>query len=119
MWPQEASPPHLMGNSKIGGYLMNRKNHKELISEVSEKISRDSVEVKEIINAYLESVEDTLISGKAVTIKGLGVINISELAAKRAKDFKQKKNVIRPKRNLPKMSFNRSFIKNIKKNTGA
>jgi nucleoid DNA-binding protein len=96
---------------------MNRKNHKELISEVAEKISRDNLEVKEVINTYLEAIEDTLVSGKAAVIKGIGVIKINELASKRAYDFKQKKNVVRPRRNLPKMSFNRSFIKNIKKNT--
>jgi nucleoid DNA-binding protein len=92
----------------------NKINHKQIVKMVCEKTGKPKNVVEEYINCYIDTIMDQMFSGHNVGIQHLGTMKVDDVAEKLAFDFKENGKVMRPKRKLPKMSFNREFSNKVR-----
>jgi nucleoid DNA-binding protein len=89
-------------------------SHKQIIKMVCNKTGGSEEEVQKHINCYIDTIMEQMCSGHNVGIQYLGTMRVERVAKKPAWDFQLQRNVVRPSRTLPKMSFNREFSNRIK-----
>ena len=76
---------------------------KELLERVYRRIKAEGLdwsraEVKAVFEAFLEIVEEALVSGEKVGLPGLGTFEIRNTPPRKAYDFKRKKGIDIPAR---------------------
>ena len=61
-------------------------NKAELVSKMAEKSELTKKEAEAALNAFMESVEEALVSGEKVQLVGFGTFEVSERAAREGRN---------------------------------
>lgn len=83
-------------------------NKKDLVKKIAEELSANSDTkvtqkgVAEIVDAFIESVKESLVNGEKVSIAGFGVFDVVEQAARTARNPQTGGTVEVPAKNKPK-----------------
>ena len=77
-------------------------NKTELITRISEKTELSKKDAEIAINAFIDVVVDTLVSGEKITITGFGSFEVVERAARTGRNPRTGKSIPIPKYKSPK-----------------
>ena len=86
----------------------------ELINRIQEKTEKKKNEIKEIVDSFLETVNETLISGEEVRLMGSFTLRTDLKAKSKAMNLQTKKPIVVPAHYVPKCKFSMDLKKRIR-----
>jgi DNA-binding protein HU-beta len=88
----------------------------EAISIIADKTGVDKANVSITIEAFFETVKETLASGDAIYVRGFGSFVNKKRAEKKARNISQKTTVTVPEHFIPSFKPSKEFVEQVKTN---
>lgn len=88
----------------------------EAISIIADKTGVDKANVSTTIEAFFETVKETLASGDAIYVRGFGSFVNKKRAEKKARNISQKTTVTVPEHFIPSFKPSKEFVEQVKTN---
>jgi DNA-binding protein HU-beta len=88
----------------------------EAISIIADKTGVDKANVSTTIEAFFETVNETLASGDAIYVRGFGSFVNKKRAEKKARNISQKTTVTVPEHFIPSFKPSKEFVEQVKTN---
>lgn len=105
---------------KASAKEMDKKMTKaDLVSRISEKTGIERPDVQATVEAFMESVRDSLEQGNNVYLRGFGSFVIKRRAKKTGRDILKNKTIEIPAHNIPSFKPAKSFMENVKAKVSA
>lgn len=76
-------------------------NKSELVSAIATKANITQVEATKVLNALLETVQETLAKGEVVTLVGFGSFDVKQRAERQARNLQTGKPMTIPAKKAP------------------
>lgn len=76
-------------------------NKSELIRAIASKADTSNVEATKVLNAFLETVTETLQTGQSLVLVGFGTFTVKERSARMARNLQTGKPIKVPARKAP------------------
>lgn len=86
----------------------------EVVTEIAKTTGVDKETTMTIVEAFMDSVKDSLIKGEHVYLRGFGSFIIKERAEKTARNISKKTTIIIPKRRIPAFKPSKLFSTQVK-----
>ena len=87
----------------------------DIVNEISKKTGIDKATVLMTVEAFMESVKDSLASDENVYLRGFGSFILKKRAQKTARNISKNTTIIIPEHNIPAFKPAKSFSQSIKK----
>lgn len=81
----------------------------DIVSEISKSTGVDKATVLSTVEAFMESVMNSMKSGENVYLRGFGSFVVKKRAAKAARDIQNDKTIIIPERFVPTFKPSQQF----------
>lgn len=107
---------NLKASSKVTD---NKMTKADLVSRISEKTGIERQDVQATVEAFMESVRDSLESGHNVYLRGFGSFVIKRRAKKTGRDILKNRTIEIPAHNIPSFKPAKSFMENVKSKVSA
>ena len=88
----------------------------DIVSEISKSTGIDRATVLKTVEAFMESVMDSMKAGNNVYLRGFGSFVVKKRAAKAARHIKNETTIIIPERYVPTFKPSQYFSENLRKN---
>lgn len=88
----------------------------EIVSEIAEKTGVDKVEVLTTVEAFMNSVKNSLARGENVYLRGFGSFVVKERAEKTGRNISKNTTIIIPAHHIPAFKPAKTFVDKVKKN---
>ena len=86
----------------------------DIINEISRNTGIERVTVKKTVEAFMETIKDSLIDGKNVYLRGFGSMIIKKRAEKTARNISKNTTMIIPSHNIPSFKPSKEFLAKVK-----
>ena len=86
----------------------------DIVSEISKKTGIDRATVLTTVEAFMESVKQSLSDGDNVYLRGFGSFILKKRAQKTARNISKNTTIIIPEHNIPAFKPAKSFTTSIK-----
>lgn len=86
----------------------------EIVNEIARKTGTDRATVLNTVEAFMESVKDSLTSGENVYLRGFGSFILKKRAQKTARNISKNTTLIIPEHNIPAFKPAKTFSERIK-----
>lgn len=86
----------------------------DIVNEVAKATDMEKIAVQNIIEAFMESVKDSLAKNNNVYLRGFGSFIIKERAEKTARNISKNTTIIIPKHNIPAFKPAKVFVNKVK-----
>ena len=86
----------------------------DIVTEISKKTGIDKTTVLTTVEAFMDSVKDSLINEKNVYLRGFGSFILKKRAMKTARNISKNTTIIIPEHNIPAFKPAKSFSQSIK-----
>ena len=87
----------------------------DIVNEISKSTGVDKTAVLSIVEAFMETVKDSLAEDKNIYLRGVGSFIVKRRAEKTARNISKNTTVIIPACDIPAFKPSKSFIENLKK----
>ena len=87
----------------------------ELVKQISDATGVEKSAAMAIVEAFMETVKDSISKGEAVYLRGFGTFDIKHRAAKAARNITRNTTIIVPEHDIPSFKPCREFMANVKK----
>ncbi len=87
----------------------------DIVNEISKKTGIDKATVLMTVEAFMESVKDSLASDENVYLRGFGSFILKKRAQKTARNISKNTTIIIPEHNIPAFKPAKTFSQSIKK----
>lgn len=87
----------------------------DIVNEISKSTGVDKTAVLSIVEAFMETVKDSLAENKNIYLRGFGSFIVKRRAEKTARNISKNTTVIIPACDIPAFKPSKSFIENLKK----
>ncbi|MEA2042568.1 MAG: HU family DNA-binding protein [Bacteroidota bacterium] len=91
----------------------------DLVNEISKKTGIEKVSVQKTIEAFMESVKDSLIEDENVYLRGFGSFITKKRAKKTARNISKNTTITIPEHFIPAFKPSKAFVSRVKKNVKA
>ena len=88
----------------------------EIVSEIADKTGVDKMEVLTTVEAFINSVKNSLARGENVYLRGFGSFIVKERAEKTGRNISKNTTIIIPAHNIPSFKPAKTFVDKVKKN---
>ncbi len=88
----------------------------DVVNEISKGTGIEKVTVQRTIEAFMETVKDSLVQGENVYLRGFGSFIIKKRAEKTARNISKNTTIIIPEHFIPSFKPSKSFISKVKEN---
>ncbi|MDA7836049.1 integration host factor subunit beta [Salibacteraceae bacterium] len=88
----------------------------EIVSEIADKTGVDKMEVLTTVEAFMNSVKNSLGRGENVYLRGFGSFIVKERAEKTGRNISKNTTIIIPAHNIPSFKPAKTFVDKVKKN---
>jgi DNA-binding protein HU-beta len=88
----------------------------EIVSEIADKTGVDKMEVLTTVEAFMNSVKNSLSRGENVYLRGFGSFIVKERAEKTGRNISKNTTIIIPAHNIPSFKPAKTFVDKVKKN---
>lgn len=88
----------------------------EIVTEISEKTGVDKVAVLTTVEAFMNSVKNSLSRGENVYLRGFGSFIVKQRAEKTGRNISKNTTIIIPAHNIPAFKPAKTFVDKVKKN---
>lgn len=86
----------------------------DIVNEIAKEKGLEKVEVQAVVEAFMESVKESLISGEPVYLRGFGSFIIKHRAQKAARNITRKTTITIPAHDIPAFKPAKSFVAQVK-----
>jgi DNA-binding protein HU-beta len=86
----------------------------ELVNEISRTTGIDRMEVLKTVEAFMDTVKDSVIDGENVYLRGFGSMIVKKRAEKTARNISKNTTVIIPEHNIPAFKPSKSFVSRLR-----
>jgi DNA-binding protein HU-beta len=86
----------------------------DIVNEIAKKTGVEKVQVQQIVEAFMESVKDSLIENNNVYLRGFGSFIIKKRATKVARNISKNTTITIPEHNIPAFKPAKSFMAKVK-----
>ncbi|NQV51783.1 MAG: integration host factor subunit beta [Flavobacteriales bacterium] len=87
----------------------------EIVTEIAEKTGVDKMEVLTTVEAFMNSVKNSLARGENVYLRGFGSFIVKERAEKTGRNISKNTTIIIPAHNIPAFKPAKTFVDKVKK----
>lgn len=87
----------------------------EIVNEISKKTGIDKTTVLTSVEAFMETVKDSLAEGENVYLRGFGSFILKKRAQKTARNISKNTTIIIPEHNIPAFKPAKTFVGSVKK----
>jgi len=86
----------------------------EIVAEIANKTGVEKVAVQATIEAFMETVKNSMINGENVYLRGFGSFTIKKRAEKTGRNISKNTTIIIPAHNIPSFKPAKSFVNTVK-----
>lgn len=86
----------------------------EIVSEIAKKTGIDKATVMTTVEAFMDSVKNSMNSGENVYLRGFGSFILKKRASKTARNISKNTTIIIPEHNIPAFKPAKTFASAIK-----
>jgi len=86
----------------------------EIVNEISRNTGIEKVTVQKTVEAFMETVKESLVDGKNVYLRGFGSIVVKKRAEKTARNISKNTTMIIPAHNIPSFKPAKEFLNKVK-----
>ncbi|MCG6190701.1 MULTISPECIES: HU family DNA-binding protein [Maribellus] len=86
----------------------------DIVNEISKNTGIEKVTVQKTVEAFMETVKDSLVDGKNVYLRGFGSYVVKKRAEKTARNISKNTTIIIPAHNIPSFKPAKSFVAKVK-----
>lgn len=88
----------------------------EIVNEIADKTGLDKMEVLTTVEAFMNSVKDSLARDENVYLRGFGSFIVKERAEKTGRNISKNTTIIIPAHNIPSFKPAKTFVDKVKNN---
>lgn len=88
----------------------------EIVSKVAKSTGVDKATVNAVVQAFMDSVKDSLIKEKPVYLRGFGSFIIKNRAQKTARNILEETTMVIPAHKIPAFKPSKTFVEMVKEN---
>ncbi len=86
----------------------------DLVNEISKKTGIEKVLVKDVLEAFMETVKEALLNKNNVYLRGFGSFIIKKRAQKTARNISKNTTIIIPEHFIPAFKPSKAFLNEVK-----
>ena len=86
----------------------------DIVNEISKNTGIEKVTVQKTVEAFMETVKDSLVDGKNVYLRGFGSFVVKQRAEKTARNISKNTTIIIPAHNIPAFKPAKTFVSEVK-----
>ena len=86
----------------------------EIVAEISSKTGIEKVAVQATVEAFMDSLKNSMISGQNVYLRGFGSFIIKKRAEKTGRNISRNTTIIIPAHNIPSFKPAKTFVNKVK-----
>ncbi|MCF6170196.1 MAG: integration host factor subunit beta [Bacteroidales bacterium] len=86
----------------------------EIVTEIANKTGIEKVAVQQVVESFMETVKDTMMSGENVYLRGFGSFIIKRRAEKTGRNISKNTTIIIPAHNIPAFKPAKTFVNEVK-----
>ena len=86
----------------------------DIVNEVAKNTGIEKVTVQKAVEAFMETVKDSLVDGKNVYLRGFGSFVVKKRAEKTARNISRNTTIIIPSHNIPSFKPAKTFVSKVK-----
>ena len=86
----------------------------DIVNEIYNNTGIDKTTVQKTVESFMETVNDSLVDGKNVYLRGFGSFIIKERAEKTARNISKNTSIIIPAHNIPAFKPAKTFVAKVK-----
>ena len=87
----------------------------ELVKQISDATGVEKSAAMAVVEAFMETVKDSISKGEAVYLRGFGTFDIKHRARKAARNITRNTTIIVPEHDVPSFKPCKEFMANVKK----
>ncbi|PCJ89521.1 MAG: integration host factor subunit beta [Flavobacteriales bacterium] len=89
----------------------------DIVADIAEKTGIEKVAVQASVEAFMNSVKDSLTDGKNVYLRGFGSFIVKRRAEKTGRNISKNTTIIIPAHNIPAFKPAKTFTEKVKSHT--
>ncbi len=86
----------------------------EIVADVANKTGVDKVAVQAVVESFMESVKNSMVSGENVYLRGFGSFIVKRRAEKTGRNISKNTTIIIPAHNIPSFKPAKTFTSQVK-----
>ena len=86
----------------------------EIVNEVAKATGIEKTQVQTVVEAFMETVKDSIVKGNPVYLRGFGSFILKRRAPKTARNISKNTTIIIPEHNIPAFKPAKTFSKAVK-----
>lgn len=86
----------------------------DIVTEIADQTGIEKVAVQATVEAFMNSVKNSLIKGDNVYLRGFGSFIIKERAEKTGRNISRNESIIIPAHNIPAFKPAKTFVEEVK-----
>jgi DNA-binding protein HU-beta len=86
----------------------------EIVAEIASKTGIEKVAVQATVEAFMETLKNSMVTGQNVYLRGFGSFIIKKRAAKTGRNISKNTTIIIPAHNIPSFKPAKSFVNKVK-----
>ncbi|MBS3806379.1 MAG: integration host factor subunit beta [Bacteroidales bacterium] len=88
----------------------------DIVNEVSKKTGIEKVTVQKTVEAFMETVKESLVSNQNVYLRGFGSFIVKKRAEKKARNISKNTTIVIPEHFIPSFRPSKKFVNKVKDN---
>lgn len=88
----------------------------DIVNEISKNSGIEKITVQKTVEAFMDTVKDSLVDGKNVYLRGFGSFIVKERAEKTARNISKNTTIIIPAHYIPSFKPAKTFVTEVKDN---
>ncbi|MDY0097642.1 MAG: HU family DNA-binding protein [Bacteroidales bacterium] len=86
----------------------------DIVNEIAKNTGIEKVTVQKTVEAFMDTVKHSMVSGNNVYLRGFGSFIVKKRAKKTARNISKNTTIIIPSHNIPAFKPAKSFINKVK-----
>lgn len=100
----------------INQLIFNIMTKADIVNEVAKATGMEKNAVQSVVEAFMESVKDSLAKDKNVYLRGFGSFIVKHRAKKTARNISKNTTIVIPAHNIPAFKPSKTFMNKVKTN---
>ena len=88
----------------------------DIVNEISKKTGIEKVTVQKTVEAFMETVKESLVSNQNVYLRGFGSFIVKKRAEKKARNISKNTTIVIPEHFIPSFRPSKKFVNKVKEN---
>ena len=88
----------------------------DIVNEISKNTGIEKITVQKTVEAFMETIKDSLVNDKNVYLRGFGSFIVKKRAEKTARNISKNTTIIIPEHFIPAFKPSKRFVTKVKSN---